>query len=168
MPALSSPAFKVTAPPSFPADDAVPPEVVILPLISISPSVAPARDADRRDVLIVTAPPSAPVPPVVFISLPVSNRNEPAVSAVDISVSGSPSALAPETEKLPPLVIISALLVIETLPIALSLIDNGPPLEEIVSLTLISSEANNVSLLPVDLVLIFSRLTPSAKVIDPT
>ena len=83
MPALSSPAFKVTDPPSFPADDAVPPEVVILPLISISPSVAPAREADLTDVLIETAPPSSPVPPVVFISLPVFSRNEPAFSEVD-------------------------------------------------------------------------------------
>ena len=74
----STPAVMSIAPPALPAAVAVPPEVVMFPFISISPSVAAAKDVDLTAVFIVTAPPSAALPPVVMISLPESRRKDPA------------------------------------------------------------------------------------------
>ena len=52
----------------------------MFPKISISPSVAAAREVERTAVLIDTAPPATPVPPVVFMSLPADKVNEPAAA----------------------------------------------------------------------------------------
>ena len=65
---------------------------------------------------MVTAPPGKSAPPVVIMSLPELNLKDPAAASILCSTSASPSSFEPLTLNSPPLVIMSALLSITTLP----------------------------------------------------